>query len=127
MRFRRLFAIAAVVLASACADSDSTPTGPAEAVDPGLQNSHAPPGCPSPVEIRLRIAYLFKQPGQAAIAQLKFTAIQLAMIARKPAIAQGLITPAQASAAIDAPPASVKAAPRLTAPARPWPCPRRGR
>ena len=91
MRFRPLFAIAAVVLATACADSDSTPTGPVEAVDPELQNSHAPPGCPSPVEIRLRIAYLFKQPGQAAIAQLKFTAIQLAMIARKPAIAQGLM------------------------------------
>lgn len=90
MQLRRLLVIATLVGAAACADS-APPTDPVTAVEPDLQSGHSPPGCPSPAAIRIQIAALYVQPGQTGIAQLKFTAIHLAVLAGKPQIAQDLM------------------------------------
>lgn len=91
MRSRWLPVIAGLLLVSACSDTEA-PTAPAtETAAPTSNTLIGPSGCPSSLQLRVQLTNLYVQPGQILIVNLKFTGIELAILARKTKLAQDLM------------------------------------
>lgn len=91
MRNRWLPVVAGLLLVTACSDTE-TPTAPEVPAPPTSDLKIGPPGCPSTtLQLRVQLTQLFTQPGQIVIVNLKFTGIELAVLARKPKLAQDLM------------------------------------
>ena len=90
MRNRWLPAVAGLLFFAACSDSETpSPTEPAAA--PPAEIQIAPPGCSSTLQLRVQLTQLFTQPGQILIVNLKYTGIEVALLAKKPKLAQDLM------------------------------------
>jgi hypothetical protein len=89
MRSRWLPVLTGLLLVSACSDTD-TPAPTAPEIPPA-QLQIGPAGCPSSLQLRVQLTQLFIQPGQILIVNLKFTGIELAVLAKKPKLAQDLM------------------------------------
>lgn len=90
MRSRWLPVVAGLLLVSACSDTE-TPTAPVAAPAASDANTLSPSGCPSTLQLRTQLTNLYVQPGQIIIVNLKFTGIELAVLARKTKLAQDLM------------------------------------
>jgi hypothetical protein len=92
MRSRWLPVLAGLLLFSACSDSENpAPTAPAVPEAPSAELQIGPPGCPTTIQLRVQLTQLFIQPGQIIIVNLKFTGIELAVLAKKTTLAQNLM------------------------------------
>lgn len=90
MRNRWLPAVAGLLLFAACSDSETpSPTEPVVTTPADLQIS--PPGCSSTLQLRVQLTQLFVQPGQILIVNLKYTGIEVALLAKKTKLAQDLM------------------------------------
>ncbi|HWA56220.1 MAG TPA: hypothetical protein VG692_03145 [Gemmatimonadales bacterium] len=91
MRARWLAAAAAMVLVTACSDSEAPTAPPAPAAAPPAEINLGPAGCPSTLKLRTDLTALFTQPGQILIVNLKYTGIEVALLARKTELARALM------------------------------------
>lgn len=90
MRYRWLPVVAGLLLFTACSDTE-TPTAPAVPAPP-TSDLRIGPSCPaSTLQLRIQLTQLFTQPGQILIVNLKLTGIEVAVLARKPKLAQDLM------------------------------------
>lgn len=91
MRARWLAVVVAVALVTACSDNEA-PTAPVTPpATPPAEINLAPPGCPSTLSLRTDLSALYTQPGQILIVNLKYTGIEVALLARKPDLAKNLM------------------------------------
>ncbi|MFN8651878.1 MAG: hypothetical protein U0133_08275 [Gemmatimonadales bacterium] len=90
MRARWLPVVGALALLSACSGSEA-PTAPEATPAPPAELNLAPPGCPSTLSLRADLTALYTQPGQILIVNLKYTGIEVALLARKTELARSLM------------------------------------